>query len=617
MKSVSDEAAKIPAATTWGAHWTGRDTVLGLWAPGAQSVSIALEDGSLLPTERADHGWHKAVRNDMPPGTRYKFSIDGNPVPDPASRNQPFGPSGWSEIVDPGAYEWEDSAWRGRPWQETVLYELHVGTFSAEGSFLGAVPHLDHLVALGVTMVELMPVATCPGDTNWGYDGVLPYAPQRSYGTPDHLKALVDACHRRGISVILDVVYNHFGPAWNLIGDYAPGFFTDRHNTPWGDAIDFDGETSKPVRAFFADNAVYWLVEFHMDGLRLDAVQAIFDDGEPHILDEIADRARRAIPGRHVHLTLENDDNRARFLERTMSMEAAHYEAQWNDDFHHVLRVLLTGRTDGYYSDYARSPLDALGRTLAEGFSYQGDRDSVHRPGLRRGTASAHLPPVAFVNFLQNHDQVGNTPFGRRLTALTDPSAVRLGTAVLLLAPGIPMLFMGQEWGSSRPFNFFCDFDEPLAGLVREGRRSEFAHLPEFSDPAAVAQLADPNSLSTRDDSKLDWTELGEPAHAGLLAFHRRLLSVRASRIVPLLPRIGGNAGRWNVIGTIGPNGGGALEASWTLLDGRRLVMAINFSETAFPWSEPVGDVLLRLNGKAGDDILAPWDFALVLVAAP
>ena len=593
------DTAEQPA---WGPQALAGTTTLRLWAPAAATVAVLTPDGARVPMQPSDEGWHNA-RVSLPPGGRYCFSCDGTTVPDPASRSQPNGPKGWSAVTDPGAYRWSDAAWTGRPWHETVLYELHVGTFSSEGTFLGAIAHLDHLAALGVTMIELMPVATFPGSRNWGYDGVLPYAPHHGYGSPDDLKRLVDACHARGLSIVLDVVYNHFGPAANMIPGYAPGFFTDRHETPWGEAIDFDGAHARPVRDFFIQNAIYWVREFHFDGLRLDAVQAVFDDGPEHILDELAQRVRAAVPGRTLHLTLENDKNDARWLSKG-------YAAQWNDDFHHVMRVLVARRRDGYYVDYTDAPLRRLGQALAEGFSYQGEV-STHRPGLHRGTRSAHLPPTAFVNFLQNHDQVGNTPFGRRLTALAPDAAVRLGTAVMLLAPGIPMLFMGQEWGSARPFDYFCDYPEPVASMVRNGRRHEFSHLPEFSDPAALERLADPNAASTRDGSVLDWDAIERPEHAAWLAFHRRLLAVRREAIVPLLPQIGGSAGSFDVLGVTDAEGAGALAVTWRLADGRRLVMAANFSDQPVPWQPPSEGTLFRLAGAASP--LAAWDLILTL----
>ena len=567
-----------------------------VWAPGQTEVSIERARARDLALPVDGEGWHRAAAAGLAAGDRYGVRVEGRLVPDPASRWQPEGPAALSEAVEAGSFAWSDAAWRGRPWHETVLYELHVGTFTAAGTFGAAIEHLGHLDRLGVTMIELMPVGEFAGARGWGYDGVLPFAPYHHYGAPDDLKRFVDACHALGISVVLDVVYNHFGPSANYLPDYVPEFFTAAHKTPWGGAIDF----ARPaVRAFFIQNALYWIDEFHLDGLRLDAVQAMFDDGERHILDEIAERVRA---GRHVHLMLENDNNEARWLKRDEDGGTGRYDAQWNDDFHHVMRVLIAGRVDGYYRDYAKEPLARLGKALAEGFSYQGDEESVHRPGLMRGTASGQLPPVAFVNFLQNHDQVGNTPFGKRLCALASPAALRLGAAVLLLGPAVPMLFMGEEWAAAEPFDYFCDYEEPLAGAVRKGRRDEFAHLPEFSDPEQLAQLADPNAAGTRDACVLDWTAPGRAPHAEWLALHRELLAVRRERVMPLLPAIGGGAGRFEVVG-------GVLVVSWALEDGRSLVMAANFSDEGAAWAAPAGEVLYRL----GEGQLGPWGLQLVL----
>ena len=590
----------------WGARPGPGGTHFSLWAPDAAKVSVvfgaAAASGGVALEARRD-GWFSAHVPDVGMGARYAFLVDGRRVPDPASRCQPDGVEGSGQVVDHAAYAWANAGWRGRPWAETVLYELHIGTFSREGTFAGAIAHLDHLVALGITMIELMPVGAFSGRVGWGYDGVLVFAPHAPYGSPDDLKRLVEACHARGLSIILDVVYNHFGPRSNHLLDYASDFFTGKHPTPWGEALDFEGVGAEAVRAFFIENAVQWIRDYHFDGLRLDAVQAIFDEGPDPILAAIARHARAAAPDRPVHLVLENDLNDAHWLERDGS-DAIAYVAQWNDDFHHVMRVLAAGRRDGYYADYTDAPLDRLGRALAEGFCYQGET-SRHRPDMARGTPSAHLPPTAFVAFLQNHDQVGNSPFGKRLDAFASPAALRLATAVTLLSPNIPMLFMGQEWASGRPFDFFCDFPEPLADKVRCGRRDQCRDLPEFADPRALKDLPDPNAATTRDAAVLDWDAVPAAPHAEWLVFHRALLAVRRMMVVPLLPSIGGNAGSYCVFGD-------GLEVRWHLDDGRCLMMAINFSDTPVTWRGE-GRVLYRLVGKGTGDLLAPWDLALML----
>ncbi len=580
----------------WGVRLTRDRATARLWAPSATSVALRLADGQTLPMPRQAEGWHQAEIPALQPGARYAFLVDGQQVPDPAARSQPDGPDGWSEIVDLDAYRWQ-SPWSGRPWRETVLYELHIGTFSREGTFLGAISHLDHLARLGVTMIELMPIGTFPGARNWGYDGVLPFAPDAAYGTPQDLQRLVDACHANGLSIVLDVVYNHFGPKSTYLDAYAKPFFTERHHTPWGAAINFDGEHSAPVRAYYLQNALMWLEDYRFDGLRLDAVQAIKDDSASHFLEELGTALRARIHGRPVHLMLENDLNEARWLGGPHG-----YDAQWNDDFHHVMRVLLAHQTDGYYEDYAEDPIEQLGRALTQGFSYQGQQ-SKHRPGMFRGTPSGHLSPLCFVDFLQNHDQVGNAPYGQRLSHLAPPEAVRLGAAVLLLSPGIPMLFMGEEWAASTPFDFFCDYDGDLADAVRNGRRDEFKRFEAFKSEAALAKLSDPVSPATAQRSALDWTELSKPAHAETLALHAELLRLRATRLLSLLDKIGN--GRFTALGNR------AITASWQST-GRTWTIAANFAPDAIPYTAPAGEILFAIGDRSGRSV-SGWGFLAIL----
>ncbi len=459
-----------------------------LWAPGAKKVDVVLvgqdQEHSVVMSATQD-GWHEVLVPEAGPGSLYRFRInDGTLVPDPGSRFQPEDVFGPSQVVDTAGFSWENPDWKGRPWVETVLYELHVGTFTPEGTYDGVRARLPYLKELGVTAVELMPLADFPGHRNWGYDGVLPFAPDSAYGTPEDLRRLIDEAHGLGLMVFLDVVYNHFGPEGNYLHLYAPRFFTEAHQTPWGAAIDF---SVPQVREFFIANAVYWLREYRFDGLRLDAVHAIQDDGPVHILEELAQTVARVLPqDRHVHLVLENDANQARFLAREGAGNPKYYGAQWNDDIHHVYHVLGTGETQGYYADYADNVLDRLGRCLAQGFAYQGE-PSPHREGEARGEPSAHLPPEAFVAFIQNHDQIGNRALGERLTRLAPEEKRTALTAMYLLSPQIPMLYMGEEWASEQPFPFFCDFQGDLAEAVREGRRKEFAAFPEFADPCCSA----------------------------------------------------------------------------------------------------------------------------------
>ncbi len=546
-----------------------------LWAPSAQHVDLCLAGDApqILPMQRQDAGWFELAKQ-AARGARYRYRIDGDlRVPDPASRFNPGDVHGDSEVIDPASFQWHDQGWRGRPWEEAVIYELHVGAFSPAGTFSGVEERLDYLADLGVTAIELMPLSDFPGKRNWGYDGVLPFAPASAYGRPEQLKHLIEQAHMRGVMVLLDVVYNHFGPEGNYLNAYAKPFFTDRYHTPWGAAINYDGEGSRQVRDFVIHNALYWLEEFHFDGLRLDAVHAIVDDSRPHILEELA-QAVRGRPGRKrlVHLVLENNANQARYLAREGNERPRWYDAQWNDDEHHAFHILLTGERDGYYEDYAQRPLRHLGRCLAEGFAYQGER-SLHRNNSARGEPSAHLPPTAFVPFLQNHDQVGNRAFGERLCSIASEQALRAATTTLLLAPAPPLLFMGEEFAAATPFPFFCDFGPKLAAAVTAGRRREFARFARFSDPQAQAQIPDPNDASTFLSSKLDWSCLRAAPHDRWLAFYRELLLVRRQQIWPHLGVIAGHAGSFSTLTD------SALTAHWRLGDGSRLTVFANLSE--------------------------------------
>ncbi len=585
-------------------------TRFALWAPGAHTVELWLEDhGRPLPMPRDAGGWADFTTREARPGARYRFRIDGELlVPDPASRFQLEDAHGPSEVIDPLAYGWSDAGWTGIPAERLVFYELHVGTFTPAGTFAGVIDRLDHLVSLGVTAVELMPVADFAGRWGWGYDGVLPFAPDSRYGRPEHLKALVDACHARGLGVFLDVVYNHFGPEGNYLYRYAPGFFNVRHRTPWGDAVNFDAPGSEVVRAFVVHNALYWLEEFHMDGLRLDAVHAIADASETHVLAELGQTVADG-PGRErlVHLVLENYENQARYL-RWSGGARALYQAQWNDDLHHGLHVLLTGERHGYYVDY-QPPLPHLGRCLAQGFAYQGER-SQYRPGPR-GEPTADLSPTAFVGFLQNHDQVGNRAFGERITALAPPEAVRAATAVLLLAPGLPLLFMGQEWGAAEPFLFFSDLGPDLGPLVAAGRLREFARFPEFADPEVRERIPDPQAAQTYRRSVLDWTAIRGPAQQQWLAFHRVLLRMREKEISPLLAGGAVPRTRWIALGET------AIETEWAFGDQCMLRLVANLGPRAAPHGGPAPGWGRRLYGLGlagpGWTELPPWSVAWYL----
>jgi maltooligosyltrehalose trehalohydrolase len=547
-----------------------------LWAPKAERVDLhLLESGSIKihTMARVDQGWYELLSEESRPGTRYKFQIDGDlKVPDPASRFQFEDVHGWSEVIDPEAFDWKDGNWRGRPWKEAVFYEAHVGTYTPEGTFRGLVDRLDYLVDLGITALELMPIADFPGERNWGYDGVLLFAPDSQYGRPEDLKQLVQTAHAKGLMAFLDVVYNHFGPDGNYLRTYAPQFFTDRHHTPWGDAINFDGACSRVVRDFFINNALYWLTEYNFDGLRFDAVHAIKDESQKHILDEIAETVRGSIDAvRTVHLVLENDDNAARFLKRESDGRVSGFNAQWNDDIHHAFHVAVTGEEDGYYSDYAERAVEHVGRCLTEGFDFQG-QPSAFRGGARRGESSRNLPPSAFISFLQNHDQVGNRAFGERLAQIADPRALRAVVAIVLLAPAPPLVFMGEEFGATTPFLFFCDFKGELAAAVTKGRRNEFARFARFSDPATRERIPDPSSASTYASSKLDWSSLQNPQHQHWLEFYRRLLHLRQREVVPRVIEFEANAS-FEMIRDTG------LVAHWTVLGPSRLSLFANLGD--------------------------------------
>jgi malto-oligosyltrehalose trehalohydrolase len=549
-----------------------------LWAPACDSVQLALE-GAPAPfaMSHLGGGWHELRTGSAGARSRYRFVLpDGMRVPDPASRFQPEDAHGPSEVVDPGAYEWQVPGWRGRAWSEAVIYELHIGTFTPEGSFRAAISRLEHLAALGVTAIEIMPVADFPGARSWGYDGVLFYAPDSAYGRPEDLKALVDAAHALDIMVLLDVVYNHFGPDGNYLPLYAPDFFTDRHQTPWGAAVNYDGEASTPVREFVIQNAVYWVNEFRMDGLRLDAVHAIIDESPRHLLDELSERVRAAASGREVHLVLENEHNEARRLSRSSAGSPEACTAQWNDDVHHVLHVAATRERTGYYADYAGDD-EKLGRALAEGFAFQGE--TMPFSGRPRGEPSAHLPPTAFVAFIQNHDQVGNRAFGERLSALTDVAALKAAVAVYLLLPQVPMLFMGEEWNAGEAFPFFCDFPGELGEAVTQGRRREFAAFPEFQSAESRDRIPDPQAENTFLSAKLDWTALERPEHRDWLEWYQALLAVRRREIVPMLAEIA-SGGRYEVLGS------GAVTVRWRCA-ARDLVLLANLSAERGPAQTP------------------------------
>jgi maltooligosyltrehalose trehalohydrolase len=546
-----------------------------LWAPAAKTASVLL-DGNAIDMPKHD-GWFELFVAEAKPGTRYRFRIDDElDIADPGSHFQPEDVNGPSEVIGEN-YDWQAKDWKGRPWEQAVFLEAHVGTFTPQGTYRAMIERLDHLVETGITALELMPLADFPGRWNWGYDGVLLYAPDSTYGRPDDLKALIDAAHLRGMMVFLDVVYNHFGPDGNYLGRIAPTFFSDAH-TPWGGAINFE---VPEVRAYAIENALHWVRDYRFDGLRLDAVHAIVTPGEISILQEISEAVGRvaAETGRQIHLVLENDDNRAAVLAPEQNPPDGRYRAQWNDDYHHAWHVFLTDEEAGYYRDYSDADRH-IARTLSEGFAYQGE-PSPHRDGQKRGQPSTGLHRAAFVNFLQNHDQIGNRPIGERLSVLVKPEKIQAALAVLLLQPSPPMLFMGEEWGATEPFPFFCDFKGELADAVRNGRKREFADAYAKHG----GEIPDPLLKSTRDLAVLDWEALKKPEHANKLATTRALLAARKKFITPLLPAMTG-AGDVTFES-------GLLIARWPAAD-KVLMLLANLSDKPAPrppgsvWGNPV-----------------------------
>ncbi len=493
-----------------------------VWAPGKDSVEL-IHDQRRLPMEAEGKGWWTLSVEEAGAGTRYAFSLDGGPPhPDPRSASQPDGPEGPSEVVAHDAFTWHDDGWRGLGLPGSVLYELHIGTFSATGTFDGAIEHLPHLVELGVDAIELLPVAEFSGDRGWGYDGVDLFAPHHAYGGPAGLKRLVDACHGAGLGVVFDVVYNHLGPAGNHLPAFGP-YFTDRHTTNWGDAVNFDGAGSDEVRNFVVDNALSWLRDYHGDGLRLDAVHAIVDESALHILEQVADEVEvlAAHLRRPLFLIAESDLNDPRFV-RSRDAGGLGFDAAWADEWHHALHAALTGETSGYYEDFRPfGSLMLLAKALGQAWVYDGTW-SPHRQRVH-GRPPTGLSGQRFVVSTQNHDQVGNRAVGERSTALMSAGRAKVAAALLLTSPFVPMLFQGEEWGASTPFLYFTDHQDPdLGRAVSEGRRSEFASFGW--DPEEVP---DPQDRGTFERSKLDWAEAAKADHAELLAWHRELLALR------------------------------------------------------------------------------------------
>jgi maltooligosyltrehalose trehalohydrolase len=494
-----------------------------VWAPRRRMVEVALEGaGSPVRLEAERGGYFSGLARPAGAGSRYRYRLDGGEAfPDPASRFQPDGPHGPSVVVDPGRFEWTDAAWRGVGPRGQVVYEMHVGTFTPEGTWAAAARELPAVADLGVTVLEVMPVAEFPGRFGWGYDGVDLFAPTRLYGGPDDFRRFVDLSHRLGLGVILDVVYNHLGPDGNYLPQFAKEYFTDRYETDWGEPINYDGESSGPVREFFVANAGYWIDEFHCDGLRLDATQNIYDSSPVHVLADVGRRVREAARGRATYLVAENEPQHTRLV-RPPAEGGYGLDALWNDDLHHTALVALSGRTEAYYTDYGGTPQELVS-AMKHGYLYQGQWYAWQKQ--RRGTPAAGLEPWAFVSFLENHDQVANTDTGARVHQRTSPSRWRAMTALILLGPETPMLFQGQEFDSSRPFLYFADHDEELARKVREGRKTFLAQFPSIAQPELRAALPAPDDPSTFERCKLDHRE--RETHGEAYALHRDLLRMR------------------------------------------------------------------------------------------
>jgi 1,4-alpha-glucan branching enzyme/maltooligosyltrehalose trehalohydrolase len=558
-----------------------------LWAPAAKQASVLVYDTGAAPASgsppsrgfrnfvvhaarRDSSSWWECHVPDAGVGTLYHWRIDDElNVPDPASRSNPFGVHEPSCVVDPLAFDWDDG-WTGRPWHEVVLYELHVGAFTPEGTFAAAAQRLQELKDIGVTAIELMPLAAFPGRFGWGYDGVLPYAPHAAYGSPQDLKAFIQQAHRLGLMVFLDVVYNHFGPEGNYLHRYAPQFFSATRSSPWGAAINFDGEGSRWVREFFIQNAVYWTTEYRFDGLRLDAVHAIQDDSTPHVLEELSRRVREATAGRHVHLVLEDENNHHRRL--ATEPVAGRFDGQWNDDFHHALHVTLTGETQSYYHDYGHTPgeepIELLGRCLTHGMLFE---DSKRKPGGAREEPrpTPPIPLSALVNFAHNHDQVGNRAFGERLAALVGPQAAPVATLLALLTPTVPMLFFGEEFGSLHPWLYFADWQGDLKKAVQEGRKREFGHVSKVVDGREL-ELPDPCSSATFDASRPGRDE-GETAQGrAWLAMVKAALDARRKWIVPRATQLLTGQHTFQRVGATG------LAVQWRYADSAVLELQVN-----------------------------------------
>src|SRR3984893_16794574 len=520
-----------------GAELHGGGVSFRTWTTGKKNVSIVVfgEDESVvreLPMEREATGYYSAIDSLSSPGTLYKYRLDGVSVPDVASRFQPLGVHGPSQVIDGHSFLWRDSGWKAPALHELIIYELHVGTFTQEGTFTAIADRFEHLKGIGVNVIELMPIADFAGDRNWGYDCVSLYAPSRAYGKPDDLRTLVNAAHEAGLAVILDVVYNHLGPDGNYMGVYSDHYFNASHHTPWGAAFNLDGPDATPVRRHFAENPIYWINEFHLDGFRLDATHVISDDSPKHLIQEIAEKVQAL----GALVICEDPRNERKLL---LSREQGGYgcDAVWADDFHHVVRVQMTEESEGYMG-YFKGSMEELLKTVREGWLFTGE---LQKDGIPRGTTGADIEPEHFIHCISNHDQVGNRAFGERLNQMVSPAAYRAASAFLLTEPYTPMFFMGQEWASSSPFLYFTDHHDELGKGVTEGRRKEFSEFSEFKDPSKRALIPDPQAVTTFTKSKLNWAELEQPAHRETLRLYSDFVRFRQANLTDR------RRGRWQV----------------------------------------------------------------------
>lgn len=583
---------------SWGAEFVNANTVrFRVWAQGQQRVSLRL--GSLdAEMKPVGDGWFEQEVANVKPGAAYNYVLaDGTMLPDPASRAQQDEVYGPSLVIDPASYQWQHAQWQGRPWQETIVYEMHIGTFTPEGTFRAAIRKLPYLAELGITMLEVLPVSQFGGNRGWGYDGVLLYAPHSAYGSPDDFKAFIDSAHGLGLSVVLDIVLNHFGPEGNYLPLLSPGFFHKERLTPWGAGIAYDVDAA---RRYIVEAPLYWLNEFNLDGLRFDAIDQIEDLSQKHVLVEIAERIRAEITDRPIHLTTEDSRNVTFLHPRNKDGSVPLFTGEWNDDFHNAVHVFATGESHAYYQDFVDQPEKLLARALAEGFVYQGEVSQ--QTGKPRGVSSVSQPPLFFVDFIQNHDQVGNRAQGDRLIELAGVEQTKVLLATLLLSPHIPLLFMGEEYGETHPFLFFTDFHGDLAKAVREGRAKEFQGHAGFEDE----KVPDPNAKKTFEMSKLDWQKPDSSEGRQWLELTRELLALRQKHIAPLLATAEGNAGR--VIDTAE----GSVTVSWIFPLGT-LSIALNIGEKTRPLAELPGETLFAWP-KATQD-LAPKSIVVRLAS--